>query len=318
MKTRSRSFAASFSMCHTLTISLINYEAKSMRIGKVNTAFCEGGESPLWDASEQALYFIDNFGKKAHRYQPDIGETRTWDMPEIITAFALRAGGGAVVALRSGIHLLDLVTGALDCLSRLTEPRPHGFNDGKVDRRGRFMIGASTANISSPTPDGGLLRLDPNHNLTQLDKGIHFSNGPCWSPDDKTFYFSDSWLNNIYAYDYELATGQVANRRIFVNTADLGGVPDGATVDSEGRLWVAIYGAGKIVAFSPDGTLERTISMPVRLVSSITFGGANLERLYATTIAYGIGGEPREEGAGLVYVVDGLNVRGVPEPRFGG
>ena len=289
-----------------------------MRIEKVDTACCLGGEGPLWDSAEQALYFIDNFGKKAHRYHPATGETRTWEMPDVITAFALRTGGGAVVTLRSGIYLVNLDTGKLECLSPLAEPRPHGFNDGKVDRRGRFLIGASTANIANPTPDGGLLRLDPNHRITKLDQGIHFSNGPCWSPDDKTFYFSDSWLKNIYAYDYDIETGGVSNKRVFVNTADLGGVPDGATIDEAGRLWVAIYGGGQIAAFSRDGKLERTVSMPVKLVSSLTFGGANLDRMYVTTIAHGIGGEPVEEGAGHVYVIDGLKVRGIPEPRFAG
>jgi L-arabinonolactonase len=293
-------------------------ERNEVQIAKLDTAHCVGGEGPLWDTAEQALYFIDNFGKKAHRYDPTTGKTRSWDMPDVITALALRTGGGAVVTLRSGIHLLDLTTGALECLSPLPEPRPHGFNDGKVDRRGRFMIGASTANIANPTPDGGLLRLDPDHQLTKLDHGVHFSNGPCWSPDDKTFYFSDSWLKNIYAYDYDIATGGVSNKRVFVNTADLGGVPDGATVDSDGRLWVAIYGGGKLATFSPDGTLERTIAMPVRLVSSVAFGGANLDRLFVTTIAHGIHGDPVEEGAGHVYMVDGLNVKGIPEPRFAG
>jgi sugar lactone lactonase YvrE len=105
---------------------------------------------------------------------------------------------------------------------------------------------------------------------------------------------------------------------VFFNTADLGGVPDGATVDSKGRLWVAIYGGRKIAALSPDGEVERTISMPVGLVSSVAFGGKNLDRMYVTTIAHSIDGEPPEEGAGHVYVIDGLNVRGVAEPRFAG
>jgi L-arabinonolactonase len=289
-----------------------------MQIQRVETAWCEGGESALWDCEDQALYFIDNFGKKVHRHQPDAGETRTWDMPDIITALALRAGGGAVVALRSGIHFLDLDTGALECVWSVPPPRAHGFNDGKVDRAGRFMIGASTTNFSHPTPDGGLLRLDANRAVTQLDTGIHFSNGPCWSLDDRTFFFSDSWLKNIYAYDYEIKTGEVSNRRVFFNTAELGGVPDGATVDRAGRLWAAIYGAGKIAAFSAEGNLERIITMPVRMVSSVTFGGADLDRLFVTTIAHDIGGVPPQEGAGQVYVIDGLNVQGVAEPRFGG
>jgi sugar lactone lactonase YvrE len=244
------------------------------RISRVDTARCLGGEGPLWDVGEQALYFIDNTGRKAHRYDPAAGTTRTWDMPSVITALALREAGGAVVTLRTGIHLLDLSSGELQVLSPLSDPPPFVFNDGKVDRRGRFVIGASTPNFAAPTPDGGLYSLGADHKLTQLDAGIHFSNGPCWAPDDRTFYFADSWLDQIYAYAYDVETGAVADKRPFANTKHLGGLPDGATVDRDGLVWVAIYGGGKVAAFRPDGTLERVVEMPVRFVASVMFGGS--------------------------------------------
>ena len=287
-----------------------------MRVTRVETRRCLGGESPLWDPAEQVLFFIDNTGRKVHRYDPATGATRSWDMPSVITALALRAGGGAVVTLRTGIHVFDFETGAVELLSPLDDPPPFVFNDGKVDRRGRFLIGASTANFKQPTPDGGLYRLDPDHCLTKLDTGIHFSNGPCWSPDDKTFYFSDSFRYETYAYDYDIATGEVANKRLFVNTRELGGLPDGATADCDGLVWVALYGGGKIAAVRPDGQLERAIDMPVRLVSSVMFGGSNLDQLYVTTIEKGALGEPSQEGAGDLYVIEGLGARGVPEPRY--
>jgi L-arabinonolactonase len=289
-----------------------------MRIHRIATSRCLGGESPWWDPAGQALYFIDNTGRKVHRYDVATAVTRSWDMPSVITALALRARGGAVLTLRTGIHSFDFETGTLHRLSPLDDPPPFVFNDGKVDRRGRFLIGASTANFAQPTPDGGLYRLDPDHRLTQLDSGIHFSNGPCWSPDDKTFYFSDSFRYETYAYDYDIATGEVANRRVFVNTRDLGGLPDGATVDRDGLVWMALYGGGKIAAFRPDGRLEHTIHMPVRLVSSVMFGGADLDQLYVTTIEKGALGEPFEEGAGDVYLIEGIGARGLSEPRYGG
>jgi sugar lactone lactonase YvrE len=289
-----------------------------LKIARVETARCLGGEGPLWDVGEQALYFIDNTGRKAHRHDPAAGTTRTWDMPDVITALALREAGGAVVTLRSGIHLLDLASGDLQALTPLPEPPPFVFNDGKVDRRGRFVIGASTANFAAPTPDGGLYSLGADRSLTRLDAGVHFSNGPCWSPDDRTFYFADSWLNQIYAYDYDIETGAAAGKRPFVNTQDLGGLPDGATVDRDGLVWAAVYGGGKMAAFRPDGRLERVVEMPVRFVASVMFGGPDLDQLYVATIAHGAMGEPAEEGAGYVYRVDGLGARGVPEPRYAG
>lgn len=290
-----------------------------MQITRVDTANCAGGENPLWDTSNQCLWFIDNSGCKVHRFDPSTGETRTRDMPAVVTTLVRRAGGGLVVTLRTGIHFLDFDSGALELVSGLADPPPHVFNDGKVDRRGRFLIGASTANFADPQPrEGGLWRLDRDRSLTQLDSDIHFSNSPCWSPDGKTFYFSDSWRKTCYAYDYDMETGTVANRRPFVSTADQGGLPDGATVDADGLVWIAVYGAGRIVAYRPDGKVERIVEMPVKLVSSVSFGGPDLDRLYVTTIAHGALGEPVEPGAGDVYVVDGTAARGLPEHGFGG
>ena len=272
----------------------------------------------MWDPLSGLLHYIDNTGKKVHSLDPATGEASTLEMPSVITTLVLREGGGAVVTLRTGIHFLDLESGAVELISPLGDPPPYVFNDGKVDRRGRFVIGASTANFANPTPDGGLFRLDPDHTLTRLDSGIHLSNSPCWSPNSRTFYFSDSWLKTTYAYDYDIETGAVSGRRVFVNTSDLGGLPDGATVDADGLYWVAVYQAGVIAAYRPDGRLERTIDMPVKLVSSVAFGGPDLDRLFVTTIEHGSLGEPVETGAGDLYVVDGLGARGLPEPRYAG
>lgn len=289
-----------------------------MQITKLDSPRCKGGENPMWDTIEQKLTYIDNSGRKVHAYDLATGATHTLDMPSVITTLVLRRGSGAVVTLRTGIHFLDLESGELKLISPLADPPPYVFNDGKVDSRGRFVIGASTANFASPTPDGGLFRLDPDLSLTRLDSGIHFSNSPCWSPDGRTFYFSDSWLKTTYAYDYDIETGSVSNRRDFVNTSDLGGLPDGATVDADGRYWVAVYQAGKVAAYRPDGALERVIDMPVKLVSSVMFGGPDLDRLFVTTIEHGSLGEPVEEGAGCLYVIDGLGSRGLEEHRFAG
>lgn len=287
-----------------------------MRITKLDAPICEGGENPMWDPATQELHYIDNTGRKVHTLDTVSGASRTFEMPSVITTLVLREGGGAVVTLRTGIHFLDLKTGALEMVAELSDPPPYVYNDGKVDARGRFLIGGSTATALDPKPEGGLFRLDPDLSLTKLDSGVTFSNSPCWSPDSKTFYFSNSWINTTYAYDYDIETGAVANRRTFIDTTDMDGIPDGATVDADGLFWVALYKAGKIAAYRPDGKLERTIDMPVKLVSSVVFGGTDLDRLYVTTIAHGIGGEPVEDGAGALYVIDGLGVRGLPEHRF--
>jgi L-arabinonolactonase len=289
-----------------------------VQINRVPTIRCNGGEGPLWDTAEQALYFIDNFGQKLHRYDPASARTQTWDMPSVITSVALRKDGGAVVTLWTGIFFLNFESGQLQELLPLSEGSIFAFNDCKVDRRGRLMIGGCTRRLMDPQPDGGLFRLDPDHRLTQIDHGVHFSNGPCWAPDNKTFYFADSFYNRHYAYDYDIETGSIANKRPFADTGGLGGLPDGATVDSDGLLWVAVYGGGKIAAFRPDGKLERVVEMPVKMVSSVMFGGANLDQLYVVTIEKDARGAPTEKGAGEVYVIEDLGVRGLPETRYAG
>jgi L-arabinonolactonase len=289
-----------------------------VKITKLDAPRCAGGENPMWDDEQQLLHYIDNTGRKVHSYDPVTGVARTLEMPSVITTLVLRQVGGAVVTLRTGIHFLDFENGVLELVSPLPVPPPYVFNDGKVDARGRFLIGATTATFDNPEPDGGLFRLDPDLTLSQLDDGIHLSNGPCWSPDNKTFYFSDSWLRTIYAYDYDVDKGELCGRRTFVDTNQLGGLPDGATVDSDGLIWVAIYEGAKVAAFRPDGTLERTIDMPVGLVSSVGFGGRNLDRLFVTTIARGVRGAPAEADAGSLYVIDGIGACGRPEHRFAG
>jgi sugar lactone lactonase YvrE len=289
-----------------------------MRIERVATVRCRGGENPLWDAAGQALYFVDNFGKQVHRYSPASGQTDSWEMPEIITTLALRAEGGAVVTFPTGIFLLDFATGALAPLHLSPSPPDFVFNDGRTDRRGRFLIGACTTHFDIPQNDGGLYRLDPDHTLTKVDGDIHFSNGNCFSPDQSTFYFSDSWRHIAYQYDYDIETGTVANRRPFIDTTAFGGQPDGATVDSQGIYWAALYTGGKVAAFRPNGKLERVIDMPVKLVSSVMFGGPGLDVLYVTTMQEGPFSGPPEAGAGYLYAIEGLGTTGLPEPRYAG
>lgn len=289
-----------------------------MRITRLDAPVAPGGEQPLWDPTGQVLWYLDNAGNTIHRFSPATGETSSWPTPSVVTSFALRECGGAVVTMRIGIHLFDFATGGFEPVWPLPEPPPFVFNDGKVDRRGRWFVGACTSHFDAPTPEGGLYRLDPDHRVTKLDEGVYFSNGPCFAPDDRTFYFADSYLNTIFAYDYDLDRGAVSNKRAFVNTESLGGMPDGATVDRDGMLWTAIYGGGKVAAFAPDAHLVRTVDLPVRFTSSVTFGGPELDRLYVTTIRHDPPGGPSEPDAGSVYVVDDLGVRGIPEPRFAG
>lgn len=288
-----------------------------MKITRLDMPRCKVGEGPVWDVAEQALYMVDIVGKNVLRHDPATGETRSWAVPGIIGSMALRAGGGAIVALQDGIYTLDFESGETAPLARPggLDPRIQ-FNDGKVDRRGRFVVGSTDSKMAKPI--GDIYSLGAHHRLSIIDRGICISNGPCWSPDDRIFYFSDSILNTIYAYDYDVATGTAANRRVFADTSALGGIPDGATIDSDGLMWMAICEGAKVVAFRPDGSIERIVDMPMKLPASVMFGGPDLDLLYVTSIDPAIMGRPNQPDDGHSFVIEGLGVRGLPEPRYAG
>ncbi|MEJ8573515.1 SMP-30/gluconolactonase/LRE family protein [Microbaculum marinum] len=278
------------------------------------------GEGPLWDVDEQRLYWIDSFDGRVFRCAPDGSEVRSWDVPMKIGSMALRKGGGAVVSLARGFHFLDFETG--DC-ELIVDPEPgreaNRLNDGKVDKRGRFIAGSM--DTMEEGPNGALYRLDPDLSLHKIDDNIIVSNGPCWSPDGETFYFADSWSGEIWAYDYDLDTGSVSNRRTFTKIdTSTGGAADGATVDSEGCLWSAQVYDGKMIRYAPDGSVDRVIDMPVKKVTSAMFGGPNLDILYVTSMAKPP--LPRFPGDGVLrgslFAIHDLGIRGVPEPRFAG
>lgn len=279
------------------------------------------GEGPLWDVEQERLYWIDSFDGRVFRATADGREIRSWDVPMKIGSMALRKdGSGAVVSLQRGFHLLDFASGDVTLIHDPEPDRPmNRLNDGKVDRRGRFFAGSM--DTMEEGPSGGLYRLDPDFSVTRIDSGIICSNGPCWSPDDRTFYFADTWTGEIWAYDYDITTGAATNRRTFVRVdTSKGGAADGSTVDAEGYLWNALVYDGRLVRYAPDGSIDRIIDMPVKKITSVMFGGPKLDTLYVTSMAKPP--LPRFPGDGVLrgslFAITGLGVTGVPEPRFGG
>src|SRR5271170_4946632 len=278
------------------------------------------GEGPLWDVEEQRLYWIDSFGMNVFRATPDGREIRAWDVPQKIGSMALRKSGGAVVSLARGFHFLDFRTGDVELI---VDPEPgrtnNRLNDGKVDRRGRFIAGSM--DTMEEGQNGALYRLDPDFSLHKLDDKIIVSNGPCWSPDGSIFYFADTWTGEIWAYDYDQSTGVASNRRTFVKVdRSRGGAADGSTVDAEGYVWNALVYDGRLVRYTPEGKVDRVIDMPVKKVTSVMFGGPDLDILYVTSMAKPP--LPRFPGdgplRGSLFAIHDLGVRGVPEPRFAG
>jgi sugar lactone lactonase YvrE len=294
---------------------------------------CENhlGEGPVWDVEERRLYWVDGTGRRVGkpsiwRMDPKTGKVESWSLDHDVGAMALRKGGGAVLALDDGFYLFDFGSGKTELIAHVDADQPRTrLNDGKCDRRGRFLAGGM--DDKEELAICGLWRLDPDMRVTLLDRGIICSNGPCWSPDDKTFYFADTFQQEFWAYDYDIEHGTVSNKRVFATTKDDPGVADGSTVDAEGCMWNAQVIGGELVRYAPDGTVERRIGMPVRNITSVAFGGDNLDEIYVTSMArvkhpavhdlFRVDAKP-QFGAGALFRITGLGIRGLPEPRFAG
>lgn len=290
------------------------------------------GESPIWDSETGRLYWVDGTGPRVGnpsiwRFDPASGKVENWRTEKDIGAMVLREGGGAVLAMSDGFYFFDFESGREP--ERIVEieadePRSR-LNDGKVDRRGRFFAGG----MDDKEELGlcGLWRLDPDLSVTRVEEGIICSNGPCWSPDDRTFYFADTFREEMWAYDYEIESGSLSNRRLFASSSDLPGLYDGSTVDAEGCIWNAMVIGGELIRYTPAGEIDMQIGMPVRNVTSLIFGGENLDVLYVTSMArvqhpavhdrFAVQQKPQFQ-AGSVFAISGLGVSGVPEPRFAG
>lgn len=286
------------------------------------------GEGPVWDPVDGLLYWVDMLEKKIWSFDPRSKRTRTWQLPKIVGAFALRARGGGVLTMSDGFYFLDLKTGAHELVARVDQGSKNAiFNDGKVDRRGRFFAGGEDQVTEAPVC--GLYRLDPDLTVHQLERGIICNNGPCWSPDNKTFYHTDSFRQEMYAYDYDIESGAISNKRLFLSTENDIGIPDGSTVDAEGYLWNSQIIAGDLVRYTPEGKVERRIPIPCKTITSAMFGGDNLDVIYMTSMGntdflgpkgvalFGDAARPQPHGGGI-FAVSGTGARGLPETRFAG
>ena len=276
------------------------------------------GECPLWSIGEQALYWVDINAPSLNRFDPASGENIVMPMPQSIGSYALREGGGFVVALRDGIHLCDR-TGKLE---RRVADAPYDtatyrFNDGRCDPRGRFLVG--TMNEKRDADGAALYRLDRDFTLTRLFGGITISNGLAWSPDGRTMYHADTPQRTVRAFDYDEANGTPSRPRVFAQWNGDTERPDGGAVDSDGNYWIAHYRGARIVTISPEGRIIAEHPVPAMCPTMCAFGGADLRTLYVTTArqrrdADELARLPRSGGIFAMRV----DVPGLPEAHFRG
>lgn len=275
------------------------------------------GESPIWDGGQGALYWIDGRKPSINRFDPATSDNRAVATPEPVHAIALTRGQRLLCAFEASLGYFDCETGALERVATLIEGAKDNLNDGACDRAGRFWVGSKARDWV--TPVGALFRCDPDGSVHRMDEGFRLSNGMGWSPDNRTMYFIDSAPREIYAYDFDLASGAIRNRRTLVRIAEEHGLPDGMAVDAEGFLWVAHWSGGRLVRYDPDGAISLTIPMPVKRPTSLAFGGPDLATLFITsgTMRMSEAELAAEPLAGNLFALD-TDMQGLPEPRFAG
>lgn len=268
------------------------------------------GEGIVWDVPAQCIWWTDIHGRHLYRHSwPSTAAPRVYELPERLCSFGLRDGqAGLVAAFESGIALFYPETGRTEWLMRLPAMAAKvRFNDGRVDRQSRFWCGTMVEDQRDLRSRlGQLFCVETDGTVTCRLDGIMISNGICWNVESTRFYFADTPRREIHEFDFDAATGAIANRRVFVKTPE-GAYPDGADIDSEGFMWSAEWAGGRIVRYSASGAIDRTVGVPVSQPTCVAFGGPKLRHLFVTSAREHLSDQAlaKEPQAGNVFVFEG-------------
>lgn len=281
------------------------------------------GESLFWDPNAERLYWVDAWKSQILSYDPIASQVDVFDLAEALSglpigSIARHADGGMISGIRGGFYRLNPEAGTAQLLAPVERDRPatNRLNDGKCDRAGRFWC--ASVNTDHKTPSGALWRYEAGHEPALMIEGLVVGNGIAWSPDDKRMYIADTFAGQVWKYDFDLASGLLENRQLFISTAHIRGGIDGATVDADGCYWAALFRGAAVAQFDPDGKLMRHVVLPVQNPTICAFGGKNLDTLYVASASRFLDETQRRAQplAGCVFAIRGLGIQGLPEPGF--
>jgi sugar lactone lactonase YvrE len=280
-------------------------------------AGAEVAERPLWDERHGCLVWVEVTAGRLHRYRPVFGDDVLAQLEVPLGAAGLRSGGGYVLAAGDGFHLVDQDGRREEGPFRPSDMAANvRFNDGACDPAGRFWAG--TVALDSRRGGGALYRFDPDRSIHRVLGHVTESNGIGWSPDGETLYYVDSGEPRIRAFEFDAEVGSLGRVRdlVLLNEDE---IPDGLTVDEEGCVWVALWGAGTVRRYSSSGVLLERLPVPVSRVSCPGFGGPDLADLYVTTAWEGMSVQERvaQPLAGHILRTR-AGVKGRVASRFGG
>lgn len=262
-----------------------------MKIEKIADYECKTGEGPLWHSMEGRVYWTDIPNGKMFRYDPFSDEHELFYDGDIIGGFTIQSNGSLLLFMERGAVKIGKDSGLKTVIERIPEERNSRFNDVITDPEGRVFCGT----MPTKSKPGNLYRLDTDGAIQKILSDIKVPNGMGFNLSNDKFYFTESEARKIHLFDYDRDTGEISNRRLFLETPKGKGVPDGMTVDSNGYIWSARWDGGCLVRYDSDGNEDRRIDFPAKRVSSVTFGGEEYKDIYVTTAG---GDNKRKEGPG--------------------
>ena len=277
------------------------------------------GEGVVWSPERRRILWTDILGKAFWSFDPTTRAAEKIDLPERLGCFAPLAGAAILAGFASGLARYDLVSGLREPLAEIEADLPTTrVNDGKLDRRGRLVFGTMDE-AENRRPLGHVWSYDGRSPPRILFDDILISNSIAFSPDGRRMYFADTPHKRIFVFDYDLETGDVSNRRLFVEVGAEGGFPDGSTVDAEGFLWNAEWGGARVVRYTPDGRVDRVLPIPCSQVTCCAFGGEDLSTLFVTSARTGLSATAlaAQPQAGALFMAR-TNVRGLADAPFRG
>lgn len=290
----------------------------SVQVHTVGSHRAKLGESPVWSARDETLYWVDVDGQTIQALRWGTEEPQVWPVPGRPSCIAPSSQAGRfVVGMGAGLIDFQSVTGAWDELVALEGNPSVRMNDGRADAVGRLWIGSMDERDEYAVgfPGGHLFRIDVDGHVETFIEGVATSNGLAFSPDNQTMYWTDTQEQVVWKFDYDVASGSAVNRRMFFDCGFLPGKPDGACVDAEGCYWSACVYGWAIARITPDGRLDTLVELPVEKPSMPAFVGPGLDTLAVTSISSG-GRRPASPGqpdAGALLLLD-VGVTGLPEP----
>ncbi|XP_062303712.1 regucalcin [Osmerus eperlanus] len=283
------------------------------------------GEGPVWEEKDETLLYVDISGQKIHRWNPATNQIQTMTTEKPVGCAVPRRSGGYVIGEGTRFAAVDWGSQAITTITHIDADKPNNrFNDGKVDPAGRLIAGTMALEerpaVLEPK-QGSLFSLHTDLSVVKHFSQVDISNGLDWSLDHRTFYYIDSLTYTVEAFDYDINTGGLSNRRMVYRLEKDEGIPDGMCIDSDGRLWVACYNGGRVIHIDPHtGARLQTVKLPVQKTTSCCFGGRNYSDLYVTSAYLGMDESDlaKQPQAGCVFKVTGLGTKGIPTNSFAG